>query len=410
MKTLAIVGSSLAGLSAARAARSEGFDGRLVLIGDELHRPYDRPPLSKDFLSGKVGADSLALEDPDQDLGAEWLLGTRAEALDAAGRTVVLADGRRVSADGVVLATGSTARVLPGFEGFENVYTLRTLDDAWRLRDELRPGAKLLVVGAGLIGAEVASTARAAGVDVVLIAGAGVPLGRSVGPDMGSILSGLHAVNGVELIRGATIVGHRGDSGKRLRAVELSDGRIIEADAVLVAIGGEPATTWLEGSGIHVSDGIVCDDHGRTNIPGVVAVGDCAAWHDRHLGRTHRQGHWNAALTQPARAVKALLGTPDPEPLSTLPYFWSDQYGVRIQFSGHAELADRIEIEEGDATTHSFLAAYYRGDQPVAVLSSAQPRLFAKRRREIERAQRGEAGQLGEPGQRSVTAAELSAS
>ncbi|MEA5453867.1 FAD-dependent oxidoreductase [Sinomonas sp. JGH33] len=397
MKTLAIVGSSLAGLSAARAARSEGFEGRLVLIGDEIHRPYDRPPLSKDFLSGKVGAESLALEDPDQDLGVEWLLGTRAESFDAASKTVVLADGRRVEADGVVLATGSTARMLPGFEGFENVYTLRTLDDAQLLRDELRPGAKLLVVGAGLIGAEVASTARAAGVDVVLLAGAGVPLGRSVGPNMGDILAGLHAVNGVELIRGATIVGQRHNT-KRIHAVELSDGRVIEADAVLLAVGGEPATGWLEGSGIHLSDGVVCDDHGRTNVPGVVAVGDCAAWHDRHLGRSHRQGHWNAALTQPARAIKALLGVPDPEPLATLPYFWSDQYGVRIQFSGHAELADRVEIEEGDATTHSFLAAYYRGDQPVGVLSSAQPRLFAKRRREIERAQR------------SVTTAELSAS
>jgi NADPH-dependent 2,4-dienoyl-CoA reductase/sulfur reductase-like enzyme len=167
--------------------------------------------------------------------------------------------------------------------------------------------------------------------------------------------------------------------------VGLSDGRIVEADAVLVAVGGEAATAWLEGSGVATADGVICDDHGRTSVPGVIAVGDCAAWEDRHLGRHHRHGHWNSALTQPARAIKALLGSPDPQPVATLPYFWSDQYGIRIQFSGHAELADRVEIEEGDLSTHTFLAAYYRGEQPIGLLSSGQPRLFGKRRRQLER-------------------------
>lgn len=386
MKTLAIVGSSLAGLSAARAARAEGFDGRLVLVGDESHRPYDRPPLSKDFLSGKIGLDALRLEDDDEDLAAEWILGKRAAALDLRERAVVLEDGQRVHADAVVLATGSTARTLPQLAGFENVHTLRTIGDALRLRADVRPGSRLLVVGAGLIGAEVASTARAAGADVVLLAGSGVPLSRSVGAQMGAVLAGLHAANGVELVRGQAIAAVRADGG-RVRSVELTDGRVVEADAVLVAVGGEAATDWLAGSGIKVADGVVCDDHGRTGIPGVAAVGDCAAWYDPHLGRTHRLGHWNAALAQPARAIRALLGTPDAEPAPTLPYFWSDQYGIRIQFSGHAELADRIEIEAGEAADHSFLAAYYRGDEPVGLLSSAQARLFAKRRREVERAQ-----------------------
>jgi NADPH-dependent 2,4-dienoyl-CoA reductase/sulfur reductase-like enzyme len=386
MKTLAIVGSSLAGLSAARAARAEGFDGRLVLVGDEPHRPYDRPPLSKDFLSGKIAADALALEDADEDLAAEWLLGARASALDAHGRAVVLEDGRCVTADGVVLATGSTARTLPQLAGYENVHTLRTLDDAARLRGELVPGARLLVVGAGLIGAEVASTARAAGAEVVVLAGPSVPLARSIGAQMGAVLAGLHAAHGVELVRGAGIAAVR-SAGSRVRSVELTDGRHVEADAVLVAVGGDAATGWLASSGLEVGDGVVCDSHGRTGIPGVVAVGDCAAWHDPHLGRHHRLGHWNAALAQPARAVRALLGTPDEGPAAALPYFWSDQYGIRIQFSGHAELADRVEIEAGDAADHSFLAAYYRGDDPVALLSSAQARLFAKRRRDVERSQ-----------------------
>lgn len=385
MKTLAIVGSSLAGLSAARAARAEGFEGRLVMIGDELHRPYDRPPLSKDFLAGKVGLETLSLEDPTEDLSIEWQLGQRAVALDAGDRAVVLADGTRVAADGLVIATGSTARPLPQFAGFENVYTLRTIDDALALREELRPGAKFLVIGAGLIGAEVASTALAAGAEVTLLGGPRVPLTRSVGADMGSVLAGLHAAHGVEFIQDASVESVRSD-GTRVRSVELAGGRVLEADAVLVAVGGEAATAWLEGSAVATADGVVCDDHGRTSVPGIVAVGDCAAWADRHLGRHHRHGHWNAALTQPARAIKALLGAPDPEPVATLPYFWSDQYGIRIQFSGHAELADRVEIEEGDLSSHSFLAAYYRGDQPIGVLSSAQPRLFGKRRRQLERA------------------------
>ena len=324
MKTLAIVGSSLAGLSAARAARAEGFEGRLIMIGDEIHRPYDRPPLSKDFLARKVGEDSLSLEDSTEDLSPEWLLGERAVTLDAAERAVVLANGRRITADGVVVATGSTARTLPQFEGFENVYTLRTLDDAVALREELRPGAKLLVVGAGLIGAEVASTALAAGAEVTLLGGARVPLARNVGAQMGSVLARLHAAHGVDFIQGASVASVRSDR-ERVRSVELSDGRVIEADAVLVAIGGQAATAWLDGSGVETADGVLCDDHGRTSVPGVVAVGDCAAWNDLHLGRHHRHGHWNAALTQPARAIKALLGAPNPEPVATLPYFWSDQ-------------------------------------------------------------------------------------
>ncbi|WP_138415518.1 NAD(P)/FAD-dependent oxidoreductase [Sinomonas gamaensis] len=384
MKTLAIVGSSLAGLSAARAARAEGFDGRLLMIGDEVHRPYDRPPLSKDFLAGKVGQETLSLEDPTEDLSAEWMLGERAVALDAGERAVVLANGQRVAADGVVIATGSTARTLPQFEGLENVYTLRTLDDAVALREELRPGARLLVLGAGLIGAEVASTALAAGVEVTLLGGPRVPLTRSVGAHMGAVLAGLHAAHGVTFIQNAVLESVRSE-GARLLSVGLSDGRVVEADAVLVAVGGEAATAWLEGSGVATADGVICDDHGRTRVPGVVAVGDCAAWEDQHLGRHHRHGHWNSALTQPARAIKALLGTPDPQPVATLPYFWSDQYGIRIQFSGHAELADRVEIEEGDLSTHTFLAAYYRGEQPIGLLSSGQPRLFGKRRRQLER-------------------------
>lgn len=387
MKTLAIVGSSLAGLSAARAARAEGFEGRLVMIGDEIHRPYDRPPLSKDFLAGKVGEESLALEDSPEDLSAEWLLGERAVALQPAERAVVLEGGRRVEADGVVIATGSAARKLDQFEGLENVYTLRTVDDARCLREELRPGARLLVIGAGLIGAEVASTARVAGVEVTLLGGPSVPLGRSLGATMGEVLSGLHALNGVDFVRGAVVTGVRSEAA-RLRAVELSDGRVVEADAVLVAVGGVASTAWLAASGIQLADGVVCDDHGRTSVPGVVAVGDCAAWRDRHLGRPQRHGHWNAALSQPARAVKALLGSPDADPHTAVPYFWSDQYGIRIQFSGHAELADRVDIEAGDPATHSFLAAYYRGTEPVGLLSSGQPRLFAKRRRDVERSLR----------------------
>lgn len=300
-----MVGASLAGLSAARSLRKQGYDGRLVVIGDELHRPYDRPPLSKEFLAGTLGEADLALEAQDEDLGAEWLLGIRATGLDRADRAVRLADGREVRVDGLVIATGAAARRLPGSEGLAGVHVLRTLDDARALRDELARGGRLVVIGGGFIGAEVASTAYALGLDVTVVEVAPTPLAGPLGATMGGIVSGLHADHGVRLLCG---VGVKGLSGERcVDAVLLDDGRSIPADIVVVGVGARPCVEWLEGSGVELDNGVKCGADGRTALAGVVAVGDCANWYDPRAGAHRRVEHWTGARERPDAAVATLL-------------------------------------------------------------------------------------------------------
>ncbi|MEV5388601.1 FAD-dependent oxidoreductase [Streptomyces sp. NPDC052721] len=380
MRTVAVVGASLAGLTAARSLRQQGYDGRLVVIGDEPHRPYDRPPLSKEFLAGTVGEADLALERDDEDLGAEWVLGVRATGLDRTERAVRLADGRDIRADGVVLATGAAARALPGTDGLAGVHTLRTLDDARALREDLARGGRLVVIGGGFVGAEVASTAYALGLDVTVVEAASTPLAGTLGETMGAVVSALHADHGVRLLCG---VGVKGLSGEhRVDAVLLEDGRTLPADTVVVGVGARPCVDWLRGSGIALDNGVTCGADGRTSLAQVVAVGDCANWYDPRTGGHRRVEHWTGALERPAAAVATLLahgarepGTPRP------PYFWSDQYGVKIQFVGHAAGADSVTVEEGATGDRSFLAVYRRADEPVAVLGMNQPRLFTRWRK-----------------------------
>lgn len=292
-----MVGASLAGLSAARSLRKQGYDGRLVVIGDELHRPYDRPPLSKEFLAGTLGETELALETDDEDLRAEWLLGSRAVGLDRTERTVRLADGREVRADGVVLATGAAARTLPGSEGLSGVHTLRTLDDARALRDELARGGRLVVIGGGFIGAEVASTAYALGLDVTVVEVAPTPLAGPLGETMGAVVSALHADHGVRLLCGVGVKGLSGET--RVDAVLLEDGRSLPADIVVVGVGASPCVQWLDGSGVELDNGVKCGADGRTSLAGVVAVGDCANWYDPRAGFHRRVEHWTGARERP---------------------------------------------------------------------------------------------------------------
>lgn len=305
MRTVAVVGASLAGLSAARSLRKQGYDGRLVVIGDEPHRPYDRPPLSKEFLAGKIGEVDLALEAEGEDLRAEWLLGVRAAGFDRGDRAVRLADGRSVRADGVVIATGATARMLPGGEGLAGVHTLRTLDDARALRADLALGGRLVVIGGGFIGAEVASTAYGMGLDVTVVEAARTPLAGPLGEVMGGVVSTLHADHGVRLLCG---VGVKGLSGQtRVEAVLLEDGRSIPADTVVVGVGARPCVEWLDGSGVELEDGVKCGVDGRTSVAGVVAVGDCASWYDPYAGIHRRVEHWTGARERPDAAVATLL-------------------------------------------------------------------------------------------------------
>ena len=382
MRTVAVVGASLAGLSAARSLRRQGYDGRLVVIGDETHRPYDRPPLSKEFLAGTLGEADLGLETDGEDLRAEWLLGTRATGLDRTDRSVRLADGRDIRADGIVIATGAAARTLPGADGLTGVHTLRTLDDARALRDELARGGRLVVIGGGFIGAEVASTAYALGLDVTVIEAAPTPLAGPLGETMGAVVSGLHTDHGVRLLCGVGVKGLSGEG--QVEAVLLADGRSVPADIVVVGVGARPCVDWLAGSGVDLENGVKCGADGRTSLAGVVAVGDCANWYDPRVGAHRRVEHWTGALERPAAAVATLLAGGAVETgVRRPPYVGSDPYGVKIQFVGHAGVADSVAVEEGAVGDRNVLAVYRRAGEPVAVLGMNQPRLFVRWRKQL---------------------------
>ncbi|CCH88323.1 Ferredoxin reductase [Modestobacter italicus] len=382
--TIAVVGASLAGLSAARALRDQSYDGRIVVIGDEVHAPYDRPPLSKDFLAGAASLDDIALGTPDDaELGLEWRLGTTAVGLDRPSRSVLLDDGSEVRADGVVLATGARARRLPGSDGLDGVHVLRSLDDAIALREDLATAGSLVVIGAGFIGAEVASTARALGLDVTVLEAMPVPLAGPLGADMGAVCAGLHADHGTRLLVGTGVAGLVGTG--RVEAVELVDGTRLPADVVVVGIGAVPNTEWLADSGVALGNGVLTDARGGTTVPGVVAVGDCAAPWSVSAERHVRVEHWTHALEQPATAVATLLGA-EGAGRASVPYFWSDQYGARIQFAGSRREDDVVRVVEGSCAERSFLVTYERDGVPVAVLGMNQPRLFTRWRRQLRSA------------------------
>jgi NADPH-dependent 2,4-dienoyl-CoA reductase/sulfur reductase-like enzyme len=382
--TVAVVGASLAGLSAARALREQSFDGRIVIIGDEVHAPYDRPPLSKEFLAGSASLDDISLGAPgDQELGLEWRLGTRAVGLDRACRSVLLSDGSEVRADGVVLATGARARRLPGSEELGGVHVLRSLDDAIALREDLTSASRLVVIGAGFIGAEVASTARKLGLEVTVVEAMPVPLAGPVGAEMGTVCAELHADHGTRLLTGTGVAGLVGT--RRVEAVELADGTRLPADVVVVGIGAIPNIEWLADSGVALGNGVLTDVRGVTNVPGVVAVGDCAAAWSVSAERHVRIEHWTHALERPATAVAALLGADGTVP-TTVPYFWSDQYDARIQFAGSRREDDVVRVVEGSCAERSFLVTYERDGVPVAVLAMNQPRLFTRWRRQLRSA------------------------
>jgi NADPH-dependent 2,4-dienoyl-CoA reductase/sulfur reductase-like enzyme len=265
------------------------------------------------------------------------------------------------------------------------VHTVRTLADAAALRSELVPGIKLAVIGAGFIGAEIASTARGMGAEVTVIEAAATPLAVPLGPEMGLVVAGLHARHGVRLMCGVPVAGLLGDA--RVTGVLLADGTTVEADVVVAGIGAVPAVDWLDGSGIELAapefgGGVACDAVGATSAPGVYAVGDCSAWFDDVRGRHHRIEHWTDSRDRPAVMVAAMLGAPLTTPLRP-PYFWSDQYGVKIQFAGRRHGDEELTIEAGSAETDDLLVVYRRAGDPVAVLGMNQPKLFTRWRRQL---------------------------
>jgi len=387
MRQIAVVGASLAGLSAVRALREQGYDGRLVVVGAEPHLPYDRPPLSKAFLAGAATADDLALlGEQDAGLGVQWRLGTAAAGLRPSERAVVLANGSQVAADGVVLATGARARTLPAGAGLRGVHVLRTLDDAVALRASLAAATSLVVVGAGFIGAEVASTARALGLEVTVVEAMPTALAGPLGAELGPVCAALHTDHGVRLVTGTGVARLLGVG--RVTGVELTDGTRLAADVVLVGIGAQPEVEWLAGSGLDLDDGVRTDACCATSLPGVVAVGDCASAFDPAAGRHRRIEHWTHALQQPATAAATLLGT-RPAPYAALPYFWSEQYGRQLQFAGTREPGDTVTVVEGSTEDRSFVATYERDGRLTAVLGLDAPRSFGRLRRTL-RAQHAE--------------------
>jgi NADPH-dependent 2,4-dienoyl-CoA reductase/sulfur reductase-like enzyme len=383
--TLAVVGASLAGVRAVEAARREGFRGRIVLIGAEEHPPYDRLPLSKAFLD----SDGPGLIEPFRseaelrdELGVELVLGAPADGLDTAAREVAVA-GTTVRYDALVIATGATARRLPGADGISGVHTLRTAEDALAIRAALDRGARTVVIGAGFIGSEVAAAARKRGLPVTIVEALDVPLTRSVGVEAGLVCAGLHQAAGTELRLSAQVTGLE-TAGGAVTGVRLSTGELLPADLVVAGIGVEPATGWLRGSGVplHERDGgVVCDATLSTGIAGVYAAGDVAhAENALFDGELMRLEHWTNAAEQGAAAARHVLDPASARALSPVPYFWSDWYSHRIQFVGTPR-ADEVlvAVPEHDG----FTALYRRGDRIVGALTIDRPREIMKYRRHI---------------------------
>ncbi len=380
--TVVVVGAALAGLRAAEELRVAGYGGRVVLVGAEPHRPYDRPPLSKELLAGAWGPDQTTLRTrPDDELDFDWRLGCRAAALDLEGRAVILGHGERIEFDGAVLATGSVPRTLPETPPIPGIHVLRTLDDALALRAELDHQPRVVVVGAGFIGAEVAATCRGRGLDVTVLEALPSPMVRGLGPMLGNALGALHRDHGVDLRLRTSVAGFEGHD--RVERVLLGDGTTIPADVVLVGIGVRPATDWLDGSGLTIDDGIICDATGLA-APGIVAAGDVARWPNPLFdGESMRLEHWTNAAEHGVHAGQRLLTGEDAAPFAPVPFVWSDQYDVKIQVAGLVRGDDRIEIVDGSIDERRFVAAVGREGRLVGAVAFNRPRILMQYRRLI---------------------------
>ena len=378
VRRVVIVGASLAGLRAAETLRTEGFEGSVVLIGAERHLPYDRPPLSKKLLGGEWEPDRIALRKPDEysSLDFEMLLGERATALDPSARRVSLASGGDLAYDGLIIATGSAPRRLPNQPDLAGVFELRTLDDCLALRAAFDRGpSRVVVVGAGFIGAEVAATARGRGLEVSLVEALPVPLVRGLGSEMGHACAEIHRDHGVDLHLGTGVESFEGSA--QVEAVRLTDGTSVPAEVVVVGVGVAPVTDWLGDSGLELRDGVVCDATLNAGAPDVYAAGDVARWPNALFGEEMRVEHWTNAAEQGAAAASNLLATwagGTGVPYAPVPFFWSDQYESRFQFVGRGSGDDTVEVVHGSVADRRFVALYGRAGQLRGALGLSMPK------------------------------------
>ncbi len=382
MDHIAVVGASLAGLRTVEALRREGYTGRITVIGAEAELPYDRPPLSKQFLVDDWKDEKLALaRNGVEALDTDWKLGQAAASLDASSLVLTLAGGERVDeASAIVLATGGRARRLPFGRELDGVLDLRTLADARALRASLHSSPRVVVVGAGFIGMEVAASCRTRGLDVTVVDPLPAPLIRGLGQLLGERVARRHREEGVKFHLGVGVEGFVGQSC--VEGVRLSSGLSLPADIVVVGVGAAPATEWLAGAGLEIDNGVCCDANGFTGRDGVYALGDCARWANRHYPERPRFEHWTSAVEQSDVVARRIVqGTADD--FAPIPYVWTDQFDLRIAIVGEVRDGDEMQIGLGKIDEDRFLALFGRHERLVAAVGFKRPRQLNACRKKI---------------------------
>ena len=381
MQNIVIVGASLAGTRAAETLRSQGFSGNITMVGAESQMPYDRPPLSKNYLAGDWDEERVALRKPEalEELRVTWKLGVPATALDTTQRTVTLANGETISYDGLIISTGGDVRRLPNQPNIAGVHTLRTLNDASALRNEIAEGTRVVVIGAGFIGLEAAATVKKRGAEVTVLEGLEAPLIRAMGAEMGAAIGAVHERNGVRVLCSVQVASIDGDT--KVCGVTLTNGETIPADVVIVGIGVSPATTWLDTSGLSLRDGIVCDANLNAGPDTVFVAGDVLRWPNALFADVEadmRVEHWTNAAEQGAIAATNLLAAMNAQPQTpyeAVPFFWSDQFDARIQCLGRPSANAQVDVVAGNPAEGKWCSIYSVNNRLTAVLGVSQPKL-----------------------------------
>lgn len=380
-----VVGASLGGVRIAQSLRDYGYGGGIVLIGAESELPYDRPPLSKGLLTGSDSpmpallASREELDAADIDLR----LGVAATGLDPLRHEVTLDTGEVLAYSSLVIATGSNPFYIEGWGRPQGVHELRTYQDCLDLRAGLKPGVRLGIVGAGFIGAEVASSARRMGAEVVIVDNTPAPLSIAIGEYFADLTTAMHEDAGIALHHNVTVVGIEGEP--HVTGIRLQDGRVIDADLVLVCIGARPAVAWLEASGLDIANGVVCDEYLEA-APGVYAVGDVANWHNTLLDERMRVEHWTTTGDQAKYVAKVIATGERGAGFGTLPFVWSDQFGHHIEMVGRRRPTDSVRVIEGSLQEQRFVAVYERGGVEVAAVAFDSPRAMLQLRRRLSTA------------------------